>query len=304
MINAPVGLQFWLTQWNWQPSIILGTILIIALYVYAVGPLREKFQLADAMSMRQAVAFVIGVNLIFLALFSPLDELGDRYLFSAHMLQHLILTFVGPPLMLLGTPAWLIQPLLRNPIILRIGKIITNPFVAFALFNVDFFLWHAPPLYDATLFNENLHIFEHLTFIVFAVLYWWPVLSPLKEGLPRLSFGGQVMYLFFGGMPMVLLGAGLTFSAPLYTPYINAPRVWGISAATDQQLGGLIMWIPVTLFMIVVMSILFIRWMQQQEQKQREAEMAQDALLENSSETEDLAYEEIAHISARAENEE
>ncbi len=273
---APVGLNFWLTQWDWQPSIIGGTFLIIALYVYAVGPLREKYHLAGEIPMRQAVAFMLGVNLMFLSLFSPLDALGDRYLFSAHMLQHLILTMVGPPLMLIGTPAWLIEPLLRKRIILRLGKVLTNPFVAFTLFNVDLWLWHAPPLYDATLFNQNLHILEHLTFIIFGLIYWWPILSPVKEGLPRLPIGGQVLYLFFGSMPMVLLGAGLTFAPPLYTPYIYAPRVWGISPATDQQLGGLLMWVPMSLLMIVVMSILFIRWMQQAEQRQREYEALLD----------------------------
>src|ERR1700730_8156242 len=107
-----MGLNFWLTEWNWQPSIIGGTILIISLYVYATGPLRVKLQLADEMPTRQVVAFLLGVISIFLSLFSPLDELGDRYLFSAHMIQHLILTVVGPPLMLIGTPGWLIQWLL------------------------------------------------------------------------------------------------------------------------------------------------------------------------------------------------
>ena len=92
--------------------------------------------------------------------------------------------------------------------------------------------------------------------------------SPLEEGLPRLPLGGQVLYLFFSGMPMVALGAGLTFLPPLYAPYLAAPRVWGISAATDQQLGGLIMWIPGSILNIVIMSALFIRWMQRQEAKQ------------------------------------
>ena len=80
------------------------------------------------------------------------------------------------------------------------------------------------------------------------------------------------MYLFLSGMPSVLLGAGLTFTPPLYAPYIAAPRIWGISAATDQQLGGLIMWVPVSIFYIVIMSILFIRWMLQQEAKQQAIE--------------------------------
>ncbi len=271
-INTPGDLHFWLTQWDWQPSIIGGTILIIALYMYAVGPLREKFHLADEVSLGKAMAFLLGVNLMFLSLFSALDELGDRYLFSAHMLQHLILMMVGPPLLLLGTPDWLLQPLLRNRVVFRLGKILTHPAIAFTLFNADAWLWHAPPLYDATLVNQPLHILEHISFVFFGLLYWWPMFSPVKKGLPRLSMGGQILYLFFGSMPMVLLGAGLTFASPLFAPYLYAPRVWGLSPATDQQLGGLLMWVPVSLYMIVIMSILFIRWMQQQERQQYEEE--------------------------------
>jgi putative membrane protein len=184
------------------------------------------------------------------------------------MVQHLVLTIVGPPLLLLGTPDWFIKPILRNPILFRIAKALTYPAVAFLLYNVDFWLWHASLLYDATLENEYIHIFEHITFIVFGVIYWWPVFSPVEEGLPRLSLGGQVLYLFLSGMPTVALGAGLTFLQPLYAPYLSAPRVWGISPATDQQLGGLIMWIPGSFIYIGIMSTLFIRWMQQQEAKQ------------------------------------
>lgn len=271
-MRPDVGLNFWLTQWNWEPSIILGTVAIIAFYLYAVGPLRVKYCLGEPVKTSQAVAFLLGVNSIFLVLFSPLDRLSDDYLFSAHMLQHLVLTMVGPPLMIVGTPDWLIKPLLRNRIILRVAKFLTYPFVAFTLFNIDLWLWHAPPLYDATLVNETLHIQEHMTFIVFSLIYWWPVFSPLKEGLPRLSIGGQILYIFLGGMPTVALGAGLTFAPPLYTPYIYAPRVWGISAAMDQQLGGLIMWVPANIAYIIVASVLFIRWMQAQETKQRAAE--------------------------------
>jgi putative membrane protein len=90
-----------------------------------------------------------------------------------------------------------------------------------------------------------------MTFIVFGVLSWWPILSPSPR-LPRLSLGGQILFIFLNGMPAVLLGAGLTFMPPLYEPYIVAARVWGISPTVDQQLGGLIMWIPVNLFYIVV----------------------------------------------------
>lgn len=276
---ANIGLNFWLTQWNWDPTIVIGTALIVGLYVYAIGPLRKRHNFEPARK-GQVFAFLLGVGLMFLALVSPLDELGDSYLFSAHMVQHLCLTIVGPPLLLLGTPEWFVKPLLRNKLVFKIAKVLTYPAIAFVLYNADFWLWHAPPLYNATLENQNIHILEHLTFIVFGILYWWPIFSPSKD-LPRLSIGGQILYLFFSGMPSVLLGAGLTFSPPLYAPYLAAPRVWGISAATDQQLGGLIMWVPVSIAYIVIMSVLFIRWMQQLEAKQ----LAQEAEAYEKQET-------------------
>ena len=284
MMEANLDLHFWLTQWNQAPSIYIGIALLIALYLYAVGPLRRKYHLADSVKRSQVILFVSGMLVMFLALASPLDELGDEYLFSAHMVQHLLITLVAPPLLLLGTPGWLLSPLLRNRTLFNIGKILTYPLVAFFLFNVDFWLWHAPPLYNATLSNENLHIFEHLLFIFTATLYWWPVLSPAEE-LPRLSIGGQVLYLFLSGMPSVALGAGLTFVQPLYAPYIQQPvRAWGLSPITDQQLGGLIMWVPVNIIFIIVVSVLFIRWMQIQDEKQRlqEAQMDDEESLEEA----------------------
>lgn len=272
-MTANVGLNFWLTQWNLDPSILIGTALIIGGYLYAIGPLRRRHNF-EKVRRGQIFAFLLGMVIMFLALVTPLDELGDSYLFSAHMVQHLLITVVGPPLLLLGTPEWFLRPIVRHPALLRIAKFMTMPVICFALFNVDFWLWHAPPLYNAALENETIHIPEHLTFIIFGVLNWWPIFSPSKD-LPRLSLGGQVLYLFLSGMPIVALGAGLTFLPPLYPPYINAPRVWGISPATDQQLGGLIMWIPGNILYIVVMSALFIRWMQQQEAKQAAQEREQ-----------------------------
>ena len=266
-----IGPDFWLTQWNLEPSILIGTALITGLYLYAIGPLRKRQFPNEQIMTGQTFAFLSGVLIMFLALVSPLDELGDSYLFSAHMVQHLCLTILGPPLLLLGTPEWMVKPVLQNKVIFKVAKVLTYPVVAFVLYNADFWLWHAPPLYNATLENQTIHILEHLTFIVFGLLYWWPIFSPSKD-LPRLTFGGQIFYLFVSGMPSVLLGAGLTFSPPLYAPYIAAPRIWGISAATDQQLGGLIMWVPVSIFYIVIMSVLFIRWMLQQEAEQQAKE--------------------------------
>lgn len=276
-MTANIDLNFWLTEWNWEPSIIIGTALVIGLYLYALGPVRRQRFPTEVVRRSQTFSFLLGVSIMFLALISPLDELGDSYLFSAHMVQHLCLTMVGPPLLLIGTPEWMIKPFLCNRVIFAIMRVLTMPAIAFILYNGDFWLWHAPVLYNATLENQAVHILEHTTFIVFGILAWWPMFSPSQD-LPRLGLGGQILYLFLSGMPTVLLGAGLTFFPPLYAPYIAAPRVWGISPATDQQLGGLIMWIPGNIFYIAVMSALFIRWMQRQEAKQIEAERAQYAV--------------------------
>jgi cytochrome c oxidase assembly factor CtaG len=272
------GLNFWLTAWNWQPSIILGTIAIIGLYLYAVGPLRVKYSLADEVKGSQVFSFLLGVNIIFWTLFTPLDKLADDYLFSAHMVLHLLLSFAGAPLMVLGIPAWLITPLLRNRVLLRIGRFVTMPILTGVLFNANLWFWHAPPIYNAMIVNLPLHIVSHLLFITTGVLFWWPILSPMKEELAPLSIGKKIAYLFFSDMPMVLLGAGLTFVPPLYARYIYAPHIWGLTAATDQQLAGLLMWIPGSIFFIVIVSILFLQWMQEQDAKQRadEAELYGD----------------------------
>lgn len=280
---ANLGLDFWLTQWNLAPSIIIGTALVIGLYLYALGPYHKRYYPNKPIKVGQTWAFFLGVLIMFLALVSPLDALGDDYLFSAHMVQHLCLTTFGPPLLLLGTPTWMLDHLLEKRLLFLVLKALTWAPLAFFLYNADFFLWHAPALYNATLENETIHIFEHITFIVFGILSWWPILSP-TEKLPRLSLGGQILYIFLNGMPAVLLGAGLTFTPPLYAPYIEQTiRTWGISPAVDQQLGGLIMWVPVNIFYIIIMSMLFIRWMQRQDARQRAQEEEEFSDAENMS---------------------
>ncbi len=161
---------------------------------------------------------------MFLALVSPLDELGDEYLFSAHMVQHLLITVVVPPLWLVGTPGWLVKIFLQQPMTSQVLRTLTKPPIAFFLFSVVFAGWHLPALYDLTLTNENIHILEHLMFMATAVLNWWPLLNPLPEEMPRLSFGSQILYMFANCQVMVVLGALLFFiSQPIYTPLSDCP---------------------------------------------------------------------------------
>ena len=254
-----------LTAWNLDPSIFLGTAALCGLYLYCVGPLRRRYHWAPEVKRSQVAAFLVGTGIMFLALVTPLDELGDEYLFSAHMVQHLLITVVAPPLWLLGTPGWLMKAIIQQPITYRVLRVLTKPPIAFFLFNGVFAVWHLPVLYDLTLTNENIHILEHLMFMATAVLNWWPVLSPVPDLLPRLPYGSQILYLFANCQVMVALGALLFFVGPIYTPYLAAPRIFGISPADDQTIGALIMWVPGTIVYLFAMSIVFYFWFEQHE---------------------------------------
>ena len=129
MVN--IGLDFWLTQWNLEPSILIGTALITGLYLYAIGPYRKRHFPEEPVRTGQTIAFLSGMLIMFLALVSPLDELGDSYLFSAHMLQHLCLTIIGPPLLLLGTPEWMVKQAFKSRVIFQIAKVSDIPCCSF-----------------------------------------------------------------------------------------------------------------------------------------------------------------------------
>jgi len=248
-----------LTQWNWAPSVLLGIILMIVAYLYAAGPLRRRRNLGPPVGRKQMAYFVLSLATLVVALLSPLDEIGDSYLFSVHMVQHLLLATVWPPLLILALPIWLVRPGFQRPLLGEIARFLTYPFVAFVLFNVDIYAWHVPYLYDLTLSSEGIHVLEHVSFMLFGLLIWWPVLSPLRE--QRLAYPLQVLYLLVNGMFMMVLGILFTFSPTVfYAPYQAAPRLWGLSAGTDQQLGGLIMWYPGNIPYGVLLVAAFYRW--------------------------------------------
>lgn len=234
-----------LNEWNWDPSILIGTMLFVGVYLGASGPFRSRFQSPEKIVPRQILWFLFGIGIIFFALVSPLDAIGDRYLFSAHMLQHMLLMVVAPPMLLLGTPGWMLRPLLSDPVIMRAAKTLTLPPVAFFLFNADLVIWHIPFLYEATLQNEVIHILEHLSFIATGVLNWMPMLSPLPE-LPRLPYLWQIVYLILDSVPMMALGwFFVSASTVIYPTYAAAPHVFALYGLNDQLLGGLMMVMPI-----------------------------------------------------------
>lgn len=249
-------------------STVIGLSALWALWFYrarAHAPLHRPTTV-------QSVVFPLGLVVMFFALNGPVHDISDYYLFTGHMVQHLVLTIVVPPLLLLGTPGWMLRPALRNPLVNRIAKTITTPRAAFTIFNVILAAWHLPPLYNSAMFHHEVHIIQHLMFLVGAVIMWWPMLSPLPE-LPRLSYPGQMLYSFLMTLPMTIVSIFIVYADHvLYPAYASAPRLWNLSPLEDQRLGGLIMWIPGGLFFYLLTSVIFVRWSSSQRDDQAGAQ--------------------------------
>ena len=261
------GTWILLTRWHAHPEVLIGIVALEVAYLLAVGPLRKRWGLADEADPRQTATFTSGVVVLFLALISPIHELSDNYLFSAHMFQHILLTLVAPPLLIMGIPAWLVRPLLRPKWALRLARIGTHPLVAFALFNLVFSLWHMPALYNVSVTNHDAHIAEHIMFIATGLPMWWPIVSRVPE-LPRLSYPLRMGYLFLLSVAQIIVFAPIAFSqAPIYQFYMEVPRIWGISPLVDQQIGAVIMKVGGGLLLLTLFVITFFRWAAQEDRK-------------------------------------
>ncbi len=257
------------THWHAHPDALIGLAVFQGAYLLGIGPLRERYRLADDVNPRQVATFTAGVMVIFFSLVSPLHELSDNYLFSAHMVQHVLLTLIAPPLLILGTPDWLIRPLLRPNWAFRLARLGTHPIIAFGLYNIVFSLWHMPSLYNVSVTNHGVHIGEHLLFMGAAVLMWWPIAGTLPE-IPRLSYPAMMAYMFLLSIAQIIIFAPITFSRePLYEWYVNAPRLWDISPVLDQQLGAIFMKMGGGVLFLVLIITAFFRWYSREEERTR-----------------------------------
>lgn len=238
-------------HWDVHLSVAVGLVALGGLYV-GVGGRRA--------ARRKQLAFTGALAVLFVSLNGPLHNLSDSYLFSAHMVQHLVLTLCFPPLLLYGLTPGMVDRFLGAAAVRRAARWITRPLPAAIVFLVPITAWHMPRFYEAAMRDHDLHIVQHLTFLGTSVLMWWPILSP-TAALPRAPYPAQLLYLFLLGIPMSLVGALITLSErTLYPFYAAAPRVWGLTPLADQQLGGLIMWIPGGLLFWGVMTVVWFRW--------------------------------------------
>jgi putative membrane protein len=240
--------------------VVVGLVALGAVYAGAIL-LRRRLDPEAPVEGDKVAAFAGALLVLFVALTGPVHDLSDYYLFSAHMVQHMLLAFAMPPLLLHGVPGWMLRPLLREPWVRALGRRLTRPSGAFACFNLVLVAWHLPPLYNLAMEQHPVHIVEHLMIMAAAVILWWPLLSPLPE-LPRAPYPVQMLYVFVVGLPMVVVAIFITMAdGILYPYYAAAPRIWtALTPRADQHLGGLIMWIPGGLVFLIALSVVFFRW--------------------------------------------
>jgi putative membrane protein len=263
-------------RWENHDSTIIGLVILALLYLWAIGPMRRRAGITARVSGWRVASFFTGLVVTFFALNGPIHDLSDYYLFSVHMAQHLILTQLMPPLLLLGIPNEALTPLVGPRWVKVVAGFLTRPAVAFTLYTVSFTGWHVQPAYDLMMRNHNVHIVTHLQFMVTAVIMWWPILSPMRE-YPRMSYGGQMLYLFLIGVPMMAVAAMITLAdVVLYPWYSGSPRVWGLTPLDDQRYGGMLMWVPGGLFYWLAMTFVWFAWVKRESENDAREEAARE----------------------------
>jgi cytochrome c oxidase assembly factor CtaG len=238
---------------------------ILALALAEGVVLRRRARGPETAGLGRAILYTTGLLALALALLSPLDRLSDVYLFSAHMLQHLLLLEVVPTFLLLGAPAEFFPPVRR---VLAVGGLrwLSAPLTALLLSCAVIWLWHLPLLYELALGNEAIHAGEHLCFLVTATLFWWPVLRPETHPRPSPELL-QFPYLLAAAVSSTMLAALITFSANVLYPTYALAGPWatmrlalGWTPLVDQQVGGLLMWIVGGMWYLGAAGYLFQRW--------------------------------------------
>jgi putative membrane protein len=251
------GARLSATSFTVHTSTVIGIAGLAGLYEYGA-------RVAGVRGPRpvQRWSYHGALALMFFSLNGWLHDLSDSYLFSAHMVQHLLLAFAVAPLMLMGVTGEMLRPLIRPRLVRAVAEWGLRPGPCFVIFNLIVAGWHLPPMYNYALAHHWAHIVQHLMMLAGAVIMWWPVLSPMPE-LPRLSYPGQMLYLFLMSIPMAVISVYICYGdSLLYPMYATKPRVWAISPMNDQMIGGLIMWIPGGLFFYTIISVIFYRWNQ------------------------------------------
>ncbi len=254
----------------WEPHPDVWLLIGLLACGYAIALVRLGPRLAPrgtpVATTLQKFCFGAGVLALLVASDYPIHDLGERYLFSVHMVQHTVYSVIAAPLLLMGTPAWLARWLLSPRWLLRSVRYLSRFIAATIVFNLVVIIVHTPIVVDAALRHGLLHFGIHVLIVLSSLIVWMPLLSPLPE-VPRLQPLARMAYLFLQTVVPTVPASFLTFgSTPLYHFYETVPRLWGISAVDDMRVAGLIMKIVVGFSLWIVIAIIFFRWYATEEE--------------------------------------
>jgi putative membrane protein len=247
--------------WRFQPNVevYLLVAFLIAAYVYVVRVIGPKAVPVGqpVISRRNLWCFVGAMLVLFVASTWPIHQIGEDYLYFMHMVQHMMLSYFLPPLVLLATPEWLMRVLIGNGRTYRVVAFCTKPVVAAVLFNGVVMVLHIPGVVNTATVNAALHYLLHLAVVLTALLMWAPVVGPFKE--LQMKPAGKMIYLFLLGVVPTVPAMWLSMADdPVYHHYGRQPvRVWGISAMDDQQIAGVIMKVGGGMFLWIIMGYIF-----------------------------------------------
>jgi putative membrane protein len=252
-----------LPPWHAHPDVWLLMGSIEALYLIASR--RHARATGEKWSPSRVALFSSGIAVLWIGADWPIHDLAERYLYSMHMVQHMLFSLVAAPLLICGMPAWMLRGLLRPAPLRETWRFLTRPLVALVVFNGVLLFTHWPAVVDVSVGSEWVHFFLHVLIVGSALVMWWPVVSPLPE-MPPLPLPGQMLYLFLQSLAPTIPASFLTFGqSPLYPVYATFPRIWGISAITDQTIAGLTMKIGGGLILWGVITSVFFHWFAQEQ---------------------------------------
>jgi len=236
------------------------------LWAVAAGPLSGRLSPGAVYPRSHAVRFYLGLFSFYLAVGSPLDQVAERFLFSAHMLQHQLLIYPAAILFLLGLPSWMIDPAIGARFVRPVFRFVVSPLPAALIYSLIIGIWHVPSLYDLALRDKFVHVVEHIMFFAAGLLYWWPILSPSRVAPPR-PHGVQMLYLVGVVITMTPLFAYITFAQDiLYPTYEFAPRlIPNFSAGNDQLLAGSMMKLVGVAVSLGAFGLIFYRWYEEKK---------------------------------------
>jgi cytochrome c oxidase assembly factor CtaG len=260
--------------WNFEPAVVVGLLLAAWLYLRGVRALWRSAGPGRGIRHWESGAFAGGWIILLMALISPLDRLGG-VLFSAHMAQHELLMAAAAPLLVLGRPlvllVWAMPMTWRQtlggwaavPPVRRAWDLLTLPPIAWILHALAIWLWHVPAFFQAALADDRIHALQHVSFLGTGLLFWWALLRG-REG--RLGRPAAVLYLFTTSVHTTVLGALLAFSPRVWYPlYASHAAAWGLTPLEDQQLAGMIMWVPAAMAYLIATLAIAASWLKETE---------------------------------------